>query len=69
MLNTAMPLEIHFMVILNIFDQYGLIWVGTVMAGHFSKTIKIWISHDFTQFDYLIESKMVKSRINHGILS
>ena len=69
MLNSALSLEIHFMIILSIFDRYGLIWIGMAMAGHFSKTIKILILHDFPQFDHLMESKMVKSRINHGILS
>ena len=60
MVNSTMSLEIHFMIILSIFDQYGLIWAGMAMVGHFSKTIKSLILHDFTQLDYLMGLKMVK---------
>ena len=54
-----MSFEIHFIIILSIFDQYGLVWVGTVMTGHFSKTVKILILRDFTEFDHLMGSKVV----------
>ena len=57
MLNSAMSLEIHFKVILSIFDQYVLVWVGTAMTGHFSKTVQILIIRDFTEFDHLMGSK------------
>ena len=70
MLNSAMSLENHFTIILSIFDQYGLVWVGMAMTGHFSKTVKILILRDFNEFDHLMGSKHgQKSFIYNEILS